>query len=102
MVPIQPGSDGALERLLRSLGRAEPPEVPLEAILERWAARRRRGLALGGLVAAGLLLASALLLLSKPETDVPVHLQIRLVDVPADDGALDAGSREEPEELRGP
>ena len=99
MVPEPPESDAELKQLLRSLDRAEPPDLPLEEILERWAGRRRRGFAFGGLVAAaGILLAVALF--RSDEAEAPVHLDLQVVDVPVE---VDVGDLQDtPQEVRGP
>ncbi|MHC4973498.1 MAG: hypothetical protein ACYTG3_14315 [Planctomycetota bacterium] len=77
--------DEGLERLLRRLNRHPPPEVPLEAIFERWERRRRKGWAISGLAAAAALLVGVILLSDAGEPPVPVQLQLQMVDVPADD-----------------
>jgi len=73
------GRDEILARVLAGMPRVPPPEVPLEAILERWRRRRRRTVALGGLaIAAGVL---ALALFPRPRREAPIYLDLRVVDV---------------------
>ena len=95
MVPIQPGSQDPLGRILRSIPRHPAPDVPLEAILERGHRRRRKALAYGLLGAAAAFLIAVSLLAGEPEP--PVHLDLRFVDsdLAAD---VDAG----PPEIAGP
>ncbi|MHC4549622.1 MAG: hypothetical protein ACYTEZ_12690 [Planctomycetota bacterium] len=90
-----------LERILRSLRRPRPPDIAIEAIFERWHRRRRLQLALGGLAAAAAVVAVTLLRPAETEPP-PVHLQLRVVDVPAED--LGGGEPEgvNPQETRGP
>ncbi|MHC4135870.1 MAG: hypothetical protein ACYTDU_11825 [Planctomycetota bacterium] len=88
--------DEGLERLLRRLDRHPPPDVPLELIFERWERRRRKGWALGGLGAAAALLVGAILLSENGEP--PVHVQLQMVDVPADELADEAPDGVNPQE----
>ncbi len=81
--------DEGLARLLGRLRRHPAPEVPLEAIFERWERRRRKGWAISGLAAAAALLVGALLLFDASEPPVQPQLELQMVDVPADD-LLDA------------
>jgi hypothetical protein len=77
---MAPGADEGLGQILRSLPREQPPAVSLDAILDRWR-RQRRAKLLGGafVVAAGLL---ALLFVPNSSREVPVHLQIRVIEAP--------------------
>lgn len=88
--------DEGLERLLRRLDRHPPPDVPLEAVFERWQRRRRRGWALGGLGAAAALLLGVTLLSQNGEP--PVHVELQMVDVPAADLADEARDDISPQE----
>ena len=88
--------DEGLDRLLRRLDRHPAPDVPLEFIFERWERRRRRGWALGGLGAAAALLAGAILLSGNGEP--PVHVELQMVDVPADELAVEAPDDVNPQE----
>jgi len=74
------GADNWVERSLRGLPRTEPPDVPLESIFERWHARRRRAAVFSGLALAASLL--ALVLVRPVADDAPVHLKLKVVDVP--------------------
>ena len=85
MAPLRDGpptADEGIGDLLRSLPRREPPPVTLEAILGRWQ-RRRRSVFLGGALA---LAASVLafVLVPSPPNEIPVHLQIRVIEASPD------------------
>jgi hypothetical protein len=104
MVTMGPGPEDGLERLLRGLARSRPPDLPLEAILERWQRSRRRTYVLGGLsVAAGLL---ALVLIRPVQPEEPVFLDLRVVDVSeeqaADEETSLSGIAERPRGMSGP
>jgi len=101
MVPQGPGPDEGLARLLRSLPRREPPDLPIEAIFEQQAGRRRRRLLTGGVAAAAGLIGIALVLGSEPR-EAPVHLDLRVVDVTAEEASGIPSPFGAPEELAGP
>jgi hypothetical protein len=77
-VTVSPSDDG-LGRLLGVLPREAPPDVPLERILGRVAARRRN-LAMAGVGAATAVLLLALLL-SSDTPEPPVHLHLKVINI---------------------
>ena len=68
--------DDGLRRLLEGLSREAPPEIPVEALLRRFAWRRLR-IPSFGLALLGTPLLALLLLRHEPEP--PVNLQLRVV-----------------------
>ena len=86
-----------LRRILSGLPRMDPPEIPLERLLLRLAAARRRTYAaVAAAVAASLILAISVR--TVPE-EPPVHLDLHVVHV---DGAEQAPTGAEPSELENP
>ena len=66
-----------LRRILSRVPREAPPEIPLDRLLEQLAEiRRRTVLAVGGLVAAGILIAATI---EERPSEPPVHLRIKVV-----------------------
>ena len=101
LVPRDP-RDG-LDRLLRDIPREEPPEIPLDAVLERLGAARRRSFAFGALAVAAAAL--TLILLPRGEPAPPVHLPVHVVDRAGKDATQEGRGAilvEGPEELRLP
>jgi len=79
-------------RILGGLPRHEPPSIPLDLLLVRLAAARRRTLAgVSATIAAGLIL--GLTLRSAPQ-DPPVHLDLHVVQVDVGEsvGGSEAGA----------
>jgi hypothetical protein len=68
-----------LDSLLGGIPREPAPEIPLESLLDRASAGRRRVLALSGVGLAALLLLAVSLSDSAPEP--PVHLNLRVINV---------------------
>lgn len=83
-----PGPLDEVGRLLSQLPRERPPEIPIDAILRRLAARRRAVVALAVAV-----LAAGVLLLVRPAPRPPVHLPLRVVDVEPPEGSDGPGVR---------
>lgn len=79
--------EGEIRRILGSLGREPPPDLPVEAILERWDQRRRRSFAWGSLGLAAGLLALVLLQPARHDEAAPVYLDLRVVDVTAEEAS---------------
>jgi len=66
-----------LRRILTGIQREDPPEIPLDRLLDQLAAIRRRTFAaIGGLLAAGVLVAVSI---GERPVDPPVHLNIQVV-----------------------
>jgi hypothetical protein len=101
---MESGRDDGLGDALRSLPRERPPEVTLEAILDRWQRRRRAALLGGGFAVAAALL--AFLLVPAPQREIPVHLRIRVIEAPQEaepvDGTEAFSVARAPEELQAP
>ncbi|MHC4952742.1 MAG: hypothetical protein ACYTGZ_02540 [Planctomycetota bacterium] len=71
------GSADELREVLRRMPREDPPDIPLEKLLSKLAAVRRRTLfAVAGAAAAGVIL--ALTLEARP-AEPPVYLDLQLV-----------------------
>ncbi|MHC4223212.1 MAG: hypothetical protein ACYSX0_10060 [Planctomycetota bacterium] len=85
--------------------RHEAPPVPLESILERWRTGRRRRAVAGGLLLAAAAMVGMILARS-PAPEPPVNLRLHIVDVtatgPTDEGPVEPGLEQDPEELRVP
>ena len=101
---MEPGTDKGFGDLLRSLPREEPPAVTLETILDRWLRQRRARLLSGAFaVAAGVMV---ILALPGPSREVPVHLEIRVIEAPQESEAADISEAltlaSAPEELESP
>ena len=120
MVPLDQGPDWGIFRLLRGLPRESAPDLPLDAVFERWEHGRRRSFAFAGVAIAAVLIAAVLLqptgLFWPSGGDPPVHLDLRIIDV-TEEGAAEDGIGEDgfgaddeplavledrPRELRGP
>ena len=86
--------------LRRAMPRAEPPDLPLDAILQREESAVRRGQVAAGFVAL-ILACGAFLFLRGGEAEPPVHLKLRVVDAVPGESGLD-GLENTPRELRGP
>ena len=66
-----------LRRILSGIQREDPPEIPLDRLLDQLAAIRRRTVAaISGLLAAGVLVAVSI---GERPVDPPVHLNIQVV-----------------------
>jgi hypothetical protein len=76
-VPASPQDDTFL-RVLETLPRESPPQIPIEGLLRKLAWRRARLAALTVLAVAGPVLA---LLLLRAEPDPPVNLNLKVVEI---------------------
>ena len=90
-----------LRRILSRIPREDPPEIPLDRLLDQLAEiRRRTFVAIGGLLAAGFLVA---LTLGDRPVDPPVHLNIQVVtDVEAPAPETDSSAGDTPTEFDRP
>ena len=88
-----------LGRLLSDIPRESAPEIPLDELLSRATAARRRATVATGIVLAGL--AAIALGLSREEARAPVHLKLQVIDVdaPGSRAAPPTPSTEQPEEF---
>lgn len=90
-----------LRRILSRIPREAPPEIPLQKLLEQLAAiRRRTVVAVGGLIAAGFLVA---LTIGERPIEPPVHLNIQVVtDAEAPSPEADSSAGDTPTEFDRP
>ncbi len=97
------GPDDWMRELFLPVSPAEPPPVPLDAIMARWRRRRRSWLLAGAGTAASIAIL-LIIALGGDAQEPPVHLDIQFVDVPdpTDDDTETAAWYSVPEEARNP
>jgi len=89
-----------LRRILIGIQREDPPEIPLDRLLDQLAAIRRRTFAaIGGLLAAGVLVAVSI---GERPIDPPVHLNIQVVTESPVSVEPDSAAPESPTEFDRP
>ena len=83
-----------LARLLSSVPRENPPQVPIDALLERLAHGQRRAAVLGAIGVAVMLMLAVTL--TRKTEEAPVHLQLQVVTITdsPESGSPESGSPE--------